>query len=126
MKPKVTPKELIEDAEDLVTKAVKEMEVDLRNAAEKAWCATVRAVDALVLAKTGKKPKYAHDRRESLEALLLKEPEAERLKIGDRYSTRSDYLHAMCFYEGACKPPDAVKRRIIETKDLIEDVKKLI
>ena len=30
------------------------MEIDLHNAAEKAWCATVRAVDALVLTKTAK------------------------------------------------------------------------
>ena len=118
--------ELIRDAEHLVGRAIEEVEVDLRDAAEKAWGATVRAVDALVLARTGRKPKAAHERRVELEAICLKDAEAERLRIADRYSTRSDYLHLMCFHEGVCEPVEAVKRRILETGELIEDVKKLI
>lgn len=118
--------ELVRDAEHLVERAIEEVEVDLRDAAEKAWAATVRAVDALVLARTGRQPKVAHERRVELEGICLKDAEADRLRIADRYSTRSDYLHVMCFYEGVCEPVEAVKRRILETRWLIEDVKKLI
>jgi len=118
--------ELVRDAEHMMGRAVEEVDVDLRDAAEKAWGATVRVVDALVLARTGRKPKAAHERRVELEAICLKDAEAERLRIADRYSTRSDYLHVMCFYEGVCEPVEAVKRRILETGGLIEDVKKLI
>lgn len=124
VKPRV--EDLVRDAERLAGRAVKEMDVDLRDAAEKAWGATVRVVDALVLARTGRKPEVAHERRRELEAICLKDSEAERRRIADRYSTRSDYLHAMCFYEGVCEPVEAVKRRIMETRGLVEDVKKLI
>jgi len=118
--------ELIGDAEHLIRRAVEEVEVDLRDAADKAWGATLRAVDALVVARTGRNPKAAHERRVELETLCLKDAEAEKLRIADRYSTRSDYLHVMCFYEGVCEPIEAVKRMILETRELIDDVKKLI
>ena len=39
-------KDLVKEAEDINGKAVKEMEVDLRDAAEKAWGITVGATDA--------------------------------------------------------------------------------
>lgn len=122
----VEVEELIRDAEDLLRKAIDEIPVNLRNAAEKAWAATVRSSDALVLAKTGIKPTMPFERRRELEAICLKEPEAEKVKICDRYGSRETYLHGMCFYEGKCEPPEAVERRIRETRDLIEDIKRLI
>ena len=33
---------------------------DIRDAAEKAWCATFRATEALVLARTGQLPHHLH------------------------------------------------------------------
>lgn len=118
--------ELIRDAEDLLSKATEEIPINLRDAAEKAWAATLRAADALILARTGKKPEVAHERRRELEAICLKDPKAEELKLCDRYGSRETYLHAMCFYEGYCQPTEAVERRIKETRNYIEDVKKLL
>ena len=118
--------DFMKDAEDMIGKAIKEMEVDIRNAAEKAWAATVRATDALVLAKTGTKPKVMSERRRKLGELILKEPEIDEAKIWDRFHSRSDVLHSSCFYEGICEPKELIKKKIVETRDYIEDVKKFI
>jgi len=40
--------------------------------------------------------------------------------------SRETYLHGQCFYEGICKPEEAIKRRVLETRDYLEDVKRLI
>ena len=46
--------EIFADARRMQTQAVERLEAgDLRDAAEKAWCATKRATDALILARTG-------------------------------------------------------------------------
>ena len=119
-------KELIRNAEDLLGKAVEEMEVDVRDAAEKAWGATLRASNALILARTGKVPERTPETTRMLHELCSKEPEIERVRLCDRYHTRSDYLHGYCFYEGRCEPVEEVKRRILETGEYIEDLKRLI
>ena len=118
--------DLIRDAEHLLYRAVEEMEVDLRDAAEKAWAATLKATNALILERTGKIPERTPETSVELHRLCAKEPEIERMKLVERYHTRSDYLHGQCFYMGICMPIESVKRRIRETKDYIEDVKKLI
>jgi hypothetical protein len=124
MNPEV--KELIKDSERLIEKAIESMDVDLRNAAEKAWGATVRATDALILARTGVKPRAMSERRKKLGELIVKEPRIDEVKIWDRFHSRSDVLHGSCFYEGVCEPPEAIKRKIVETREFIEDVKKFI
>ncbi|MEM2936222.1 MAG: hypothetical protein QW231_03500 [Candidatus Bathyarchaeia archaeon] len=89
---------LVEDAEDLLNKAIGEVDVNIRDAAEKAWGATVRATDALILDRRGfvpTGPTAMPDRRRALHEIYGKEP------------------------------LDEVKRRILETRDFIEDVKKL-
>jgi len=119
-------KELIEDAEDLLSRAFEEMDVNVRDAAEKAWGATLRASNALILARTGRVPERIPETTRVLHELSSKEPELERVRLCDRYHTRSDYLHGYCFYEGRCEPVEEAKRRILETKEYIEDVKKLV
>lgn len=115
--------ELFKDAEELYKKAMAEMDRgEIRDAAEKAWCATLRATDALILARTGEGPVRSDLTTDRLHYLALKDPDVEAL-VG-RYHTRSDYLHGRCFYLGAC-PPEIVKRRIIETKQYVEDAKRL-
>ncbi len=48
---------LFDDARELYDDALEMLELGrLRNAAEKAWCATKRATDALILARTGQEP----------------------------------------------------------------------
>ena len=61
-----------------------------------------------------------------LHELCSREPEIERVRLCDRYHTRSDFLHGYCFYEGRYEPVKEVKRRIVETRELIGDIKKLI
>lgn len=119
-------KELVKDAEDLVMKAVEEMNINVRDAAEKAWGATLRASNALILARTGRVPERTPETSVELHQLCATEPEIERIKLCDRYHTRADYLHGQCFYEGICRPIEEVKRRILETREYIEDIKRLI
>ena len=58
-----------------------------------------------------------------LHELRSKDPRVEVL-IG-RYHTRADFLHGLCFYLGVCEPVEEVRRRIVETKQYIEDAKRL-
>ena len=94
---------------------------DVRDAAEKAWCATKRATDALVLARSGEEPETTARTTEGLLGLASEVPEAETL-VG-RYFTRISYLHGSCFYDGMCGPQ--TERRIRETAEYIDDAEGL-
>ena len=122
LNPKV--EELFRDAERLYEEALKDLEAGrIRKAAENAWCATLRATDALILARTGEEPVRSDVTTRRLHELRSKDPRVEVL-IG-RYHTRADFLHGLCFYLGVCEPVEEVRRRIIETKQYIEDAKRL-
>ena len=43
---------------------------DVRDAAEKAWCATKRATDALILARTGREPETSRETSQELRNLI--------------------------------------------------------
>ena len=94
---------------------------DIRDAAEKAWCATKRATDALILLRTGQDPPTTALTTEGLLALARESAEVEYL-VG-RYFTRISYLHGSCFYNGMCGPD--TERRIRQTLDYIEDAERL-
>lgn len=94
---------------------------DIRDAAEKAWCATKRATDALALSRTGAEPPSAHDTTEALLA-LARHSDAYETLVG-RYFTRISYLHGTCFYSGICGPD--TERRIRETAVYIADAEAL-
>ncbi len=96
---------------------------DIRDAAEKAWCATKRATDALILARTGTEPEISSDTSIGL-VRLAEEDNAIRPLIG-RYYSRQGHLHGTCFYLGACEPADEVERRIRQTADYIYDAENL-
>ena len=50
-------KEIFDDAKAQQQAALERLAAgDIRDAAEKAWCATKRAIDALILARTGEEP----------------------------------------------------------------------
>ena len=113
---------LFDDARQMQVQALERLnEGDIRDAAEKAWCATKRATDALVLSRTGEEPPSTHDTSEALLALARQSGTYETL-VG-RYFTRISYLHGTCFYSGICGPD--VKRRIIETDQYIGDAQAL-
>ena len=113
---------IFQDAHEVHGSALQKLEEgDIRDAAEKAWCATKRATDALILARTGDEPPTTAMTTEGLLALARDSADFERL-VG-RYFTRISYLHGTCFYNGMCGPD--TERRIRETADYIQDAENL-
>ena len=92
---------------------------DIRDAAEKAWCATKRATDALLLARTGEEPETSSDTSGGLLALASGDNAVRPLVR--RYYSRQSELHGTCFYLGACEPADEIEQRIRRTADYIND-----
>ena len=90
----------------------------LRNAAEKAWGATKRATDALLLARNGEEPRTTAATTQELDRLANRDPQAKSL-VG-RYFSRIGQLHGLCFYDGICDP-ELTSRRVRETIAYIED-----
>ena len=112
------------DARGLHADALRLLEAgDIRDAAEKAWCATKRAADALILARTQEEPQISSDTTRGL-ARLATEDQAFR-PLRRRYHSRQSELHGACFYLGVCEPFDEVERRIRQTADYITDAARL-
>lgn len=114
--------ELFADARQIQAQAVERLEQhDIRDAAEKAWCATKRATDALILARTGEQPGPTGLTSDVLDDLVAADPAVASLQ--DRYYSRLSQLHGSCFYTGACNRH--TERRIRETADYIDDAEAL-
>ena len=116
-------KEIFDDARTQHRSALERLEAgDIRDAAEKAWCATKRATDALILARTGEEPRTTAWTSDELDALARAD---ERVKsLVGRYYSRISQLHGQCFYDGRCTSPDT-ERRIRETAAYIQDAEEL-
>ena len=95
---------------------------DMRDAAEKAWCATVRAAEALVLARTGQEPGTSTMAGRRLQTLAAADPSLWDLRAA--YADRQATLHGECFYHDYCQPVVA-ERLIRETSDYILDAERL-
>ena len=114
--------ELFADARDMQAQAIVCLDRgDVRDAAEKAWCATKRATDGLILIRTGEEPVTTARTTDELDALVDREPAAESL-LG-RYYSRQGQLHGACFYDKRCNPQ--TERRIRETAQYISDAEVL-
>lgn len=112
------------DARAMHTAALAQLAAgDIRDAAEKAWCATKRAADGLVLARTGEEPLKSPVTSRVLNELAAGEPGVQAL-LG-RYYSRQAQLHGECFYLGLCEPLPTTERRIRETSDFIDDAERL-
>ena len=96
---------------------------DIRDAAEKAWCATKRATDALILALTGSEPVISSETTRGITLIAAEYPAGNSLRR--RYFSRQSELHGACFYLGACEPVTEVERRIRQTADYISDAENL-
>ena len=96
---------------------------DIRDAAEKAWCAIKRATDALILARTGVEPVISSHTTKGL--LELEAGDRSFSSLVGRYFSRQGRLHGACFYLGVCEPADEVERRIRETADYIDKAENL-
>jgi hypothetical protein len=116
--------ELFEDAQVLYGDALEMLAMDrLRNAAEKAWGATKRATDAIVLARTGQEPQSAGQARRALLRLSSDGPAFETFQ--GQYSTRSLLLHINCFYDGNCEPEAEMTALVQDTDSYIRDARSL-
>ena len=95
----------------------------LRNAAEKAWGATKRSTDAMVLARTGNEPQSAGQARRAL--LGMRNDGPEFVTFHGEYSIRSDLLHVNCFYDGNCEPEAEMTALILATDSYIQEARNL-
>ena len=112
--------ELFADAQVLYDDALEMLNQGrLRNAAEKAWAATKRSTDAMVLARTGNEPQSAGQARRALLQLSSDGPAFETFQ--GQYSTRSLLLHINCFYDGNCEPEPEMTALIRATDSYIRD-----
>ncbi len=116
--------ELFEDAQVLYGNALEMLRQGrLRNAAEKAWGATKRSTDALVLARTGNEPQSAGGARRALLRLSNNAPAFETFQ--GQYNTRAALLHINCFYDGNCEPEPEMTALILATESYIQDARNL-
>ena len=112
------------DAHQVHAEALERLEQgDIRDAAEKAWCATLRATNALILAHTGEEPERTTYSRIGLERLAQRDSQVQSLV--NRHYSRQSSLHGDCFYLGICEPVDLIERRIRETIQYIMDAEAL-
>ena len=115
---------LFADARALHDAALARLDADdIRDAAEKAWCATKRASDGLIVARTGKEPDKSPVTSRELNRLAIDNQDIGRL--ADQYHIVKDALHGDCFYLGFCEPTERTERLIRETIDYIADTERL-
>ena len=91
----------------------------LRNAAGKAWCATKRATDALILAGTGEEPITSGQTMRMIRQLRGQDPSLEPLRVS--YAHRQSFPHGAAFYDGILEPADDIIADVRETIDFIRD-----
>ena len=116
---------LFVDARTLFEDAMEQLEAGkVRNAAEKAWGATKRGTDGLILARTGEEPRTSGQTARGLRALQGVDPEAFG-PIRARYAIVQAELHGNCFYDGNCEPEEVIAEDIRATIDYINDAEAL-
>ena len=122
--PDVRVTELFDDAQVLYGDALEMLGMGkLRNAAEKAWGATKRSTDAMVLARTGNEPQSAGQARRAL--LRMRNDGQDFLAFHGEYSIRSELLHVNCFYDGNCEPEAEMTALIRATDSYIAEARNL-
>lgn len=113
MTQQLSPEAIFEDARDVYAQALERLEAgDIRDAAEKAWCATLRATDALILARTGKETETSRGTSQELRMLIHADNRVSIMRAP--FYQRQRELHGDCFYYGLCEPLE-------ETAELIRD-----
>lgn len=96
---------------------------DIRDAAEKAWCAAKRAIDGLIFARSGEEPRTSAGTSKGLRTMVAADPTIRAMR--QRYLDLQAILHGECFYYGFCDPIDEIQRLIHETDAFIQDAEAL-
>ena len=116
--------ELFADAQLLYSDALEMLAQEkLRNAAEKAWGATKRSTDAMVLARTGQAPQSKGKLGSVLLGLGGRTP-----AIGTfhgQYSTRAQLLYLNCVCDANCEPEEEMTALIRATDSYIQEARNL-
>ena len=111
---------LFDDARGLYDDALEMLELGrLCNAAEKAWCSTKRATDALILARTGEEPRTSGQTMRMLRQLRRQDASLEPIRAS--YGYRQSFLHGACFYDGVLEPEDDIIADVRETIEYIQN-----
>ena len=95
---------------------------DIRDAAEKAWCATLRATEAMVLARTGLAPDTSSAASRRLRELAVSHQPIRELRRNYQY--RQGTLHGDCFYHDHYDPEE-INALVHETADYVLDAEQL-
>ena len=118
-----SPASIFADARRMHSAALERMASgDIRDAAEKAWCATVRAAEALVLARTGQEPTTSTAAGRRLRTISRADSALRNLRR--IYIERQTILHGECFYHDDCEP-DETEELIRETLQFIRGAEAL-
>ena len=111
---------LFADARGLYGDALEMLEQGrLRNAAEKAWCATKKATDALIVARTGEEPRTSGQTMRMIRQLRREDESLEPLRVG--YGLRKSFLQDACIYDGILEPAEDIIPDVRETIEYIRD-----
>ena len=114
--------ELFYDARAMQTEALERLAAgDIRDAAEKAWFATKRATDAMILSRAGEEPVTTARTSDMLDSMSSQDGNVKSL-VG-RYYSRLGQMHNSCYYDGICN--EHTERRIRETAIYINDAENL-
>ncbi len=117
-------KELFADAHEVQAQAVDLLSRgDVRDAAEKAWCATKRATEALVLSRTGREPQTPAQTTAGLRTLAYHDKRFEPLR--SYFNTCVKELHVDCFYDGHCEPVEEIAATIQHSAQYLADAERL-
>ena len=112
-----SPARIFADARRMHEAALERMASgDIRDAAEKAWCATLRAIEGLVLARTAQEAGKSPDASRRLSEMADSDSSLGHLEL--QYFRRQARLHGECFYHEVCPMP-GTERLIGETLDFI-------
>ena len=116
--------EIFDDAHSLFSGSIERLDAgDIRDAAEKAWCATLRATNALILARTGEEPQKTPATSRELKRLAALDMTIRPLV--ERYYAIQAELHGECFYLGFCDPEESTAERIRQTVGYIRETEDL-
>jgi len=126
-------KALLASARELYERALREFEeavarndvIGIRDSAEKAWNAVVRAINALIIYYTGVTPMSHFERRRKLREFERSVREVGELGLADRYVARFGVLHGETFYEGVIDV-EQLRDEMVRVGRIIGDVERLV
>ena len=96
---------------------------DLRNAAGKAWDASEKATNALIVERTGREPQFV--REMSSEVAHLGQESQALAPLRSRFAGQVESLYGDCFIDGNCSSGDYHVEMIRNTAGYIRDAERL-